>query len=224
MSEGIPYADIIILALIAGFILLRLRSVLGSKTGNETPPFVSRTSAPEEEREDPIVQLDERKLKPREETDTYLSKLENRTVVDALNSIKVRDQQFTATRFLEGAKAAYEMAFDAFAKGDKPTLKMLLNDALYKHFSSEIDARGKQEKRTESTLVSIKAKDITDACITGNIARLTVLFTGEQVTVVRNTKNEIVEGDPSELHVVEDHWTFERDVTSKNPNWKIIET
>ena len=225
MSEG-NYADIIILALIAGFILLRLRSILGDKVGNDDPGYFHKPLSLVPDKQEPIVQLDEKSLKPklREEPDAYLSGLNGGPVADALVSIKAKDPQFTATHFLEGAKAAFEMVFDAFAKGDKQTLKMLLSDAIFQHFSSDITAREAMEHKTEHTLVSVKAQDITQASLIGNAAHLTVHFVSEQVTVVRNKSGVIVEGNPSDISKVDDQWTFERDVTSKSPNWKVIET
>jgi predicted lipid-binding transport protein (Tim44 family) len=226
MSEGIPYADILILALIAGFILLRLRSVLGSKSGNDNPGYFNRPTAVEDDRDEPIVQVEDRsfKVKPREEDDAYLAKLNDKAIADTINAIKTKDPQFTAIRFLQGARDAYEMVFDAFAKGDKQTLKMLLSDPIYAEFSREIDARDKEENKTETTLVSVKPKEITEARLTGNVARLKVMFSAEQVTLVRNSKGDIVEGDVSAINHVEEDWVFERDISSKNPNWKVIET
>lgn len=225
MSEGIPYADIVILALVAGFILLRLRSVLGSKMGNDNPSYFNRPMTPTQEKQEPIVQIDEKSLKhKREESDSYLSTLDNAAIAETIHAIKAKDPSFTATRFIQGAKGAFEMVFDAFAKGDKQTLKMLLSDHVFQDFSKAIAEREEQDQKTETTLVSVQARDITQAELAGNMAQLTVHFLSEQVTLVRNGKGDIVEGDPSDIKQVEDHWTFERDVTSKNPNWKITET
>lgn len=224
-SEGFPYADIVILALIAGFVLLRLRNVLGNKTGNDSPNFFNRIT-PVAGEQDPVVQLDEKSLKPKllPEADPYLTGMGNNAIAETLNGIKAKDPAFNATAFLQGARSAFEMVFDAFVKGDKPTLKMLMSDTIYQHFIKELDARDGQESKPETTLVSAKAQEITEAELIKNSARIGVRFISEQVSVLRDAKGTIVEGDPSELHHVEDHWTFERDVTSKNPNWKIIET
>jgi len=230
MSEGIPYADILILALIAGFILLRLRSVLGSKSEGEPPAFRNKILPAAEKlraMQDTIVQLDEKSLKqkPKEEADPAFNALEEGPLAKTLADIKAKDPQFSLTRFMEGAKAAFEMVFDAFAKGDQTTLKMLMTDDIFKTFNAEIAARAAQpDHKHEVTLVSVAANGVTHAVLEGSKARLTVHFTSEQVNLVRNANNDIIEGDPSELHHVEDDWTFERDITSKNPNWKIIET
>ncbi len=221
MSEGIPYADIVILALIAGFVLLRLRSTLGRKPDGEDD-FLRRLQPMADT--GGIVQIDRvPKSKPKEEADSYLAALKDGETKSALQSIKAKDPQFSATQFLTGAKFAFEMVHDGFAKGDKSPLKMLLSEAIFKAFSDEIDTRADQETRTETTLVSVAPRDIAKASLTGNTARLTVTFISEQISIVRNKKSEIVEGNPSETHQVEDEWSFERDVTSKNPNWKIVE-
>lgn len=224
MSEGVPYADIIILALIAGFILLRLRSVMGTRSEDDPNGFTKPMASARQQAET-IIQLDEKSLKNKpQEEDPYIAALKDNTVAEPLEQIKSRDPLFSATEFLMGARMAYEMVFDAFAKGDKQTLKMLLSDSIYQEFLGEIAAREKQENKTETTLVSVVAKDITSATLNKNMARLSVTFKSEQVTLVRDSKGDIIEGNPSQLHHTEDSWVFERDVTSKNPNWKIIET
>jgi len=223
MSEGFPYADIVILALIAGFILLRLRSILGDKTGNENSDFFKRVAAAPKS-DEPIVQLGAALAKPKkEEPDIAMAGL-SPAVTGIIYALKAKDPQFTATGFLEGARRAFEMTFDAFKEGDRPTLKMLLADAPFQHFSTELDTREKTTYASETTLVSVAPKEITQAALDGSVARLTVKFLSEQVTVVRGNKGEIIEGDASAVHHVENEWTFERDTASKNPNWKITET
>ena len=226
MSDGLPYADIIILALVAGFILLRLRSVLGDKTGNDNPSYFQKPTTPPPERQQAIVQLDEKavKAKARPEPDVFLAQVKTPVVVEGINAIKARDPEFMASHFVEGARGAFEMVFDAYNKGDRDTLRFLLAPDVFEQFSQALTERDAQALKPETTLVSVTPKDITAADMTGNVSRLTVLFSSEQVSVVRDETGKIVEGDPSELQVVEDEWTFERDVTSKSPNWKVIET
>jgi predicted lipid-binding transport protein (Tim44 family) len=224
IMDSVPYADIVILALIAGFILLRLRSVLGQK--NDTDLGYRRDMS--DVKEEPVVlvakKIVEAKQQAKEEVDTYLLTLKNERIAKTLTEIKTKDPQFSATQFLNGARMAYEMVFDSFGKGDKKTLEMLLSKDIYEHFASEIDLREKDETKTETTLVSIKPKDITDAQLIGSIAQLTVKFDSEQTTLVKDTSGKVIEGNPSHTHLMDDEWVFERDVSSKNPNWKIIET
>lgn len=221
-----PYADIIILALIAGFILLRLRSVLGQKTGHDNPNFTLKRPAAAEDKREPVVRLGEKPPRPKsqEETDPYLARLQDKPLAEVLAAIKARDALFSATEFLRGARMAFEMVFDAFAKGEKPTLNLLLSEELARQFIAEIDARPKDGPKPETTLVSVTPGEILDAALEKNLARITVKFTSEQVSVERDAEGKIVGGDPSAISHVEDQWVFERDVTSKNPNWKIIET
>lgn len=226
MSEGIPYADIVIIALIAGFILLRLRNVLGQKTGHDNPQFFKKQQEIVPERKDTVVQLHEKILKPKskEDNDPYMATLSDAMVVQYLKDIKAKDAQFNLTQFMDGAKMAFEMVFDAFAKGDTQTLKLLLADNVFNEFNHEIEKRNAQENKEETTLVAVTKKELVQARLTGNMAQLTVKFTSEQIIVTRNAEGQIIEGDVSDTQDVESEWVFERDVTSKNPNWKIIET
>ena len=231
MSDNVPYADILILALAAGFILLRLRSILGSKSDHDPMGFMRGMSNPLMD-ESPlsragVVQLDEKSLKqkPPEESDPYMLKIGEGPLADTLRGIKTKDASFAPTLFMQGAKAAFEMVFDAFAKADEATRTLLMSDAVLSSFQSELKNRAAApDYKQDITLVSVVSDGIVQAQCEGNIARLTVRFLSEQVHLVRNAKNEIIEGNPSEVQHVEDHWTFERDITSKNPNWKIIET
>jgi predicted lipid-binding transport protein (Tim44 family) len=224
MSEGIPYADIVIMALVAGFILLRLRSVLGDKMGNDNPSYFNKPAKVAEERNPTIVQLDDKTLKAKKpEPDAYMAKVSDEQIISVVGAIKARDPVFLATHFLEGAKAAFEMVFDAFSRGDTDTLKFLLDARLFQEFKEALAERS-HDGKVETTLISVKAKDIIAAEIIGNLARLTVKFASEQVTVTRDAENEIVGGDASLIHAIDDEWVFERDITSKNPNWKVIET
>lgn len=222
MSQGVPYADILILALIAGFILLRLRSVLGQKTGMDEGDFLKRVQ-PVAER---VVQVAEKsvKSKPKDELDPVLETITDTALIEALSAIKAKDPQVTPSWFLSGAHQAFEMVFDAFVKGDKQTLGLLLSPNLSQQFCNEIDARAQSDRKTESTLVAITSKTIQSASLTGSVARIGVLFVSEQVHLIKDKDGQVLEGDPSATQHVEDSWVFERDMSVKNPNWKIIET
>lgn len=226
MSENIPYGDIIIFALIAGFILLRLRSILGQKN-DDSFNFFQPPQNKAAENTDPIIQLTEKSIKSRTkavEQDAYAANLKEGAVLQAINDIKAKDPLFIASSFLEGAKMAFEMVFDGFNKGDKQVLSMLLSQEIYNDFIIDIENREKLEHRPETTLLSVAAKDIANITLDKNIAKITVHFESEQVTLERDKDGNIVAGDPSDVKHVSDEWTFERDVTSKSPNWKIIET
>ena len=223
--DNFPYADIVILALIAGFILLRLRSVLGQKSEGDNPQFFKRPAEKDVSKETVVLVSGKAlKAKPEDAADAYLQSLGNPAIAATIAEIKKIDAGFTATGFLQGARMAYEMVFDAFAKGDKKTLEMLLDKPLYETFAQEIDTRAASANKTEITLVSVKAKDLVQATLTGTKARLAVKFESEQVSLVKDAEGKIIEGNPSHSHLMDDEWLFERDVASKNPNWKILET
>lgn len=232
MSEGMGYADIIILALIAGFVVLRLRATLGQKTGHMPRPFDPDAASREKEEPDmPLVQISEKSARAREkEMDTpaldspLLEKLTD-SDREAVSAIQRQDAQFTLTHFLRGAGMAFEMVLDAFQKNDRNTLKMLLSPALFDSFSAELDRRSEEPDRVqETTLLALDSSEILSVSLNKNNAVLRVRFVSEQVTVVRDKKGEIVEGDPSDAQRVQDEWTFERDITSRNPNWTVIDT
>lgn len=227
MSEGVPYADIIIIALIAGFILLRLRSVLGQKTGNDSQSIFKKPDIAAEK----VINLSGKALKPqlkeeedKEISDEYFDDIKDEKIAKTLKAIKDKDEHFSATEFLKGAEMAFEMVFDGFAKGDKDPLKMLLSNDLYKQFESEVEARKDQDSKADSTLVSVSAEDIISAKIQKNKVQIGVTFKSEQINIVRDKDDKIIEGNPSDVSVMQDEWVFERDISSKNPNWKIIDT
>lgn len=226
MSQGIPYADIVILALVAGFIILRLRSVLGTKSDDDEMRISKKMSmSTYTQPADPIVQLDVKHARPKasDMPDPLMDTVKDESKLSALSAIKAIDMSFTLTDFAEGARRAFEMVFDAFTKGDKPTLKMLLSDELYQTFCKEIDAR-MGEVHQETTLVSVSIKEVDQVQLDKQIARIGLEFASEQVTVERNAHGEVVGGDASLITHVDDIWVFERDLSSKSPNWKIIET
>jgi len=126
--------------------------------------------------------------------------------------------------FFGRGKTRFEIVFDAFVKADKDTLSMLLSKDLCEHFVASTEERKKAETYTETTLLSVRPVDILSVNLDKNIVRLTVSFESEQVALEKNQKGEIISGNPKDVSHVVDEWVFERDINSKNPNWKIIET
>ena len=127
-------------------------------------------------------------------------------------------------QFIKGAKAAYEMIITSFAKGDKITLKPLLNKEIYKNFSDEIDQRKKENSKSELTFVGVKSAEIKNFEKKANIYIFTVHFVSEIITCKKNKDNKIVEGDPEEIKTVTDVWKFSKNMWSTNPNWYVVET
>lgn len=224
MSDGFPYGDIIILALIAGFVLLRLRAVLGQKIGHDSPPFSEFQPV---EADSPVVQVGDKAKNAVPEADAdekLIAAIADPKARDAILAIKAADKDFSLAAFLEGAKGAFEMVFDAFVKDDRDTLKLLLSPELAATFGAELDKRRTMANHPETTLLSLVSQEVVAASLQKNTARITLRHVSEQVSVVRDKDGKIVEGDPSQPNHVEDQWTFERDITSRNPNWKIVET
>lgn len=225
MGEGFQYGDLIFLALVALFIGFRLRAMLGKQTGfdpREAWKQATRDGQPQEK----VIQIPDRISKAqKQEEDSILEKLKSNTSVsDGLKAIKQADPQFSPTEFIAGAKMAFEWVVLAFSKGDRDKLRMLLSDERYKEFTREIDANMQAGKQQETTLVAITAADILEAALVGSKAQITLQFATEQISVVRDKDGNIISGDASAIENVVDTWTFERDTSSRDPNWKITLT
>jgi len=217
----VKFIDIIILAMIAAFLVFRLRSVLGKRTGNERPPQnpygdSTQTDNRETVGDDTVVALPGRGPADDIPADTPAS--------DGLKAIREADSGFSVQEFLEGARAAFDMVVTSFANGDKETLRPLLSDEVYENFSGAIEARDKAGETMEMTLVGIREADVLEANMDGRVAFVTVKFVTEQIEVIRDKDGEPVSGDPSKVTTVTDIWTFARNTRSRNPNWTLVAT
>lgn len=217
MSEGFAYIDILFFAMVAAFIALRLRSVLGRRTGNERRRETHLDQS--ESKQDNVVQLPERQ-RPQDGEVAY----GEGDVKAGLTQIRVADPSFDPDYFLQGARGAFEMIVDAFARGDKETLRPLLADSVYAGFAAAIDERLQQGHELETNLVNLQAVEIVEAVMAGSLARVTVRVASEQINVTRDAAGEVVEGDPSTITEVVDLWTFERDTRISDPNWRLVGT
>jgi predicted lipid-binding transport protein (Tim44 family) len=197
MNSSFEYLDIILLAIIAGFIILRLRGILGRRTGHEKKDFENfiGKKATQSGSEKKVVNLSSSKL-----------------------------DDATKEQFIKGAKAAYEMIITSFAKGDKKTLKPLLNKEIYKNFSDEIDHRKKENLKSELTFVGVKSAEIKNFEKKDNIYTFTVNFVSEIITCKKDKNNKIIEGSPDIIKTVKDVWKFSKNMWSSNPNWYLVET
>ena len=207
--------------MVAAFILLRLRSVLGRRTGREKSPreMLSRDS-----NEDNVVPLPDRS-EWGEETSLEAGSEEGEVLMTAgLTQIKVADPQFNETDFLAGSRVAYEMTVTSFAGGDTDTLRPLLNDEVYKNFANSIQEREQRGETLETTLLAIKTAEIIEANMGGDVAAITVKFVSEMVNLTRDAEGEIISGDPRDVREVTDIWTFARNTKARDPNWILIAT
>ena len=233
MSDGIPFIDIIILLAVAAFLILKLRSVLGKRSGHEKRPDVDPFNGKRgEPGEDKVIHLPNRN-KAEEEVAAGSEARAGRTESDmsgdgdgipGLTKIKLADANFDEEQFLAGARGAFEMIVQAFAAGEQRALKPLLADEVYENFSSAIDERVERQEKLETTLVGIKSAEIIDASLENKTALVTVKFVSEQINVTRDRAGGVVEGDPSHVARITDLWTFARNVRSRDPNWSLIAT
>jgi predicted lipid-binding transport protein (Tim44 family) len=225
---------IIFLAL-AVFIFLRLRSVLGQRTGNERPPYdraapnvVQRTQDNNNVVPMPGAVIDQAPLAPSADVapaDRWKGIAEPDTPLAAgLDAIVAHDSSFDPRHFISGARSAYEMIVLAFANGDRRALKDLLSSEVYESFEAVIKDREKHEQKTETRFVSIDKAELVGAEARDRAAQLTVRFVSQMISVTRDKIGAIVDGNPDKVADITDVWTFARDTSSRDPNWKLVGT
>lgn len=218
MGNGVPFLDIILLAMLAGFVIFKLRSVLGRRTGNERrrpDPFAEPAKSNDNGK---VVRLPERAGEAVEPAAVPTS------MAAGVMRIKLADERFDEREFLQGAKVAFGMIVEAFAKGDAGTLRPLLSRDLYDSFAAAIAAREKAGETQETTIVTIRSADIVEASLEKDVAKVTVEFVTEQVKVTRNAAGDVVDGDPDRIDILTDIWTFSRSIRSRDPNWELVAT
>jgi len=197
MSNQFGFIDIILLAMFAGFIILRLRNILGRKTGHQGKP-ASRYFPKGME---------------------VLKDIENN---EAIRTGNVDEE--VKKQFLKGAGIAYEQIITSFAKGDKRSLKNLLGKNLLNEFSEVIDERKEKELKYETTFIGLKSSKILEFKKIENIYKVTVDFVSEIITCVKDKNNQIIEGNPDTIKTVNDVWKFSKNMWSQDPTWYLVET
>ena len=197
MSNSFGYLDIILLAMIAGFIILRLRNILGRKTGHEDKIYSDFSENKLNEFKEKIKAQTK---KPQTEFDIEQKK-----------------------QFLKGAEIAYETIINSFAKGDKKNLKDLLTKEMRENFESAIEERNSKNIKSELTFIGIKSSVIQKFEKTATALFFTVKFVSEIISVKKDKDNNVIEGDPNKIKTVIDHWKFTRKTSSMNPNWYLAE-
>jgi predicted lipid-binding transport protein (Tim44 family) len=228
----------ILFLVLAVVIFLRLRHVLGRRTGHERPPFdpytrpgASGPETPAKEREK-VVALPRRGTKAeaaeaeKEADDERWKKFARpgSPLAKAFSAIARKDGDFDPGGFLAGARIAYETIVTAFASGDRGALKPLLSREVYDGFVEAIAEREARGERIESEFVGIDRAEIVDAAHKGNIAQITVRFVSQMISVTLSKSGEILDGDRKSIREVTDIWTFSRDLTSRDPNWALVAT
>ena len=197
MSNQFGFIDIILLAMFAGFIILRLRNILGRKTGHQGKP---------------IGRYFPRGME-------VLKDIENNEAIKSGNVDENAKKQF-----LKGAEIAYEQIITSFAKGDKKALKTLLEKKMYNRFSEVIDERNKKQVKYETTFIGLKSSKVLEFKKIENIYRVTVNFVSEIITCVKDKDNKVIEGNPDMIKTVNDVWKFSKNMWSQDPTWYLVDT
>jgi predicted lipid-binding transport protein (Tim44 family) len=218
MSGGFPI-DLILFAMVAAFLVLRLRSVLGKRQGFERPPA---TPGVPEARSARIEAVADDIAPPRTDGARRILPTSSSTAGQALSRIGAVDPSFEPNAFLDGAEGAFRMVVAAFAQGDRQTLRSLLSDDTYAGFEQAVTARENAGESQRTEIRAMQELAIEGAALNDNLAEVTVRFVSDQVNIT--TKNqEIVAGADAVTEVV-DIWTFQRDVSQKDPTWKLTAT
>jgi predicted lipid-binding transport protein (Tim44 family) len=231
---GIQYADIIFFAIVAAYLGLKLFSTLGKRDKDDNGSLlnnISARAAAEAERlsaKKPTLveksdlkdkELKDKAIQPKAEPEIIFI---NETVEANIKEISAKDAAFSVVNFLNGAKIAFEMAVESFAKKDKATLQTLLSEQLFVSFSNSIDEFSAKGLQKFTDIVSISKAEIVEASLNGTIARIRVDFVSEQISVTKDESGNIIEGSQTQIDEVDDSWVFERNITSKAPNWEIV--
>jgi predicted lipid-binding transport protein (Tim44 family) len=220
MGEFQQYFDIILFAMVAGFLVLRLRSVLGRRTGNERRRdlFVRRDRPVA----DKVPVIDEQGANGSMPAAADTRAMD--AVAEGVNQIRRADPSFDASQFLEGVRIAFEMIVTAFAGGDKAGLRPLLSDEVFQQFATAIDERAAAKETLETRILQLDSADIAEAELLGRSAQVTAKLVSHQINVTRAMDRSIVDGDPEHPIEKTDYWTFARDTRSSDPNWVLVAT
>ena len=240
MNGDIDVVTLLFLVL-AVVIFLKLRSVLGRKTGEDQTRYdqaaAERKRAQRESGQDKIVTLPRRSDGPHdvatgvlnevsyEEQESKIKKFaKDEKLADALIEIFRADRSFAPDEFLNGARSAYEMIVSSFAEGNRKVLKGLLSKDVFEGFSSAMADRESRGEKIDQNFVGISKADIIDAELDGRTAQITVKFVSELISATMDRSGKVISGDPNAITEVTDVWTFARDVNSRDPNWRLVAT
>jgi predicted lipid-binding transport protein (Tim44 family) len=231
MGNGFEYIDIILLAAVAGFLVLRLRSVLGRRGGHEEPPErydPFKGEKPDSASEDKVVHLPDRSEQSQDgrpaAEDLGTPAGGDAPLAAGISPIKLADGGFDESTVLDGAKGAFEMVINAFGQGDTRTLRPLLSNDVYEDFAGAIKTRVDAGETLETTLIGVKEAELIEAELQGRTAFATVKFVSEQINVMRDAEGKVVDGDPNHVASITDIWTFARNTRSRDPNWTLVAT
>ncbi len=206
--------DIVLFAIFAVFIISKLINVLGKTEFDE-----EEMNRPQKMDQAKTIEVPYEEIK--EEDYKGIEARHGKDVAEKIKMIRKEDPYFTEENFLVGAKKAFEMIVNAFAKGDKNTLKPLLSEGVYKSFEREIDDRKNRQEIDDLTLVSIHAPNIKNISVDRKYAQIELEIISEQINLVKDKSGKVIEGDPSHVSKIKEIWTFGRNLNSQNPNWEL---
>jgi predicted lipid-binding transport protein (Tim44 family) len=230
----------LVLAAIALMVVWRLRSVLGQRTGTERPPIDPYApprrpngSAPVQTGSGKVLEFPSNKeesgkkadadMQPQAPIWTGYAKAES-PLAAGFEKLIQADPGFSPKEFLEGAKLAYEMIVEAFAKGDKPALKNLLSKEVFDGFAKAIDSRALAGEKLDFQFVGFEKVDFMSVSLAGKRASIVVKFASQMISAIHDKAGALIDGNPKEVRDITDIWTFERDVAQKDPNWRVVAT
>jgi len=217
MDSSFQILDILLFAAVAGFLLFRLRSVLGRRTGNERPridPFAGpkRVAIPPGQPAVPPPAIEAREAAAEAGGATGMA------------ALKAADPSFDPAAFLNGARGAFQMIVGAFAAGDLKTLENLLSKDVFAAFAEAVRTRQAAKETLQTTLVAIKSAAIVEAAIENDAGIVTVKFVSDQINATRSADGTVVDGDPQKAIEKTDFWTFSRSLRARDPNWTLVAT
>ena len=218
MNDGFQFLDIILFAMVAAFLVLRLRSVLGRRTGNEdSPRDAAARRKRDSENEGNVIELADRTDSADDGEDLASDAESDDPLIAGIAQIRLADPKFDVDEFQGGARATFEMVVHAFATADSGTLRTLLSEEVAENFQNAIKERLEAGETLETTVISIKSAELIEAEMRGRHAALTMKFVSEQVNVTRDTEGRVIEGDPNQVTDIIDIWTFARNTRAATP-------
>ena len=215
--------ELLVLFALAAVVLYRLKAVIGTRTGHESPPDFLRRQQ-EARRAGAKVPQPVPDISPVPDEDEIPGAPESgRAAVDAIRRI---EPDFTLQDFVAGARGAYEMILMGYEEGDRETLRALLAPDVYQAFEQGIAAREEAGLRVEARFIGVREARVDETAFDPetNIADITVRFVGELIVAVRDAENRVVDGDPNDIRRQTDRWTFSREMGSEDPNWLLTGT
>lgn len=217
MNDGFAFFDIIIFAMLAGYLVFQLRRALGRRSDNqESKSKPSPEQRAKHSEADNVVAIKPNKNKDENE--------EQDETLGGLTELREKDSSFSDTDFINGSKEAFSWIVEAFSKGETSKLEPLLSEPLFNGFKQAIEQREADQLSLETNIVSMKSAQIHNVTVNQDQVNITVEYVTDQIKSTRNAKDEIVDGDPDTIDTVTDLWTFSRNIKSKNPNWTLVKT